>query len=200
MTDQVPQYQPAGRAGWRKWLRENHKKSTGVWVVFLKGAERQLTYADSVEEALCFGWIDSLIRPIDGRSYRQLFTPRRAKSGWSALNKKRIASLVERKLMTKAGQAKIDEAKANGSWTKLDAIEALTIPPDLAKALRADKKAKAFFDGLAPSNRKAILHWINDAKRAERRAERIAHTIAQARQGLRPARYEEWLAKARKRR
>ena len=200
MTDQVPQYQPASRAGWRKWLRENHKKSTGVWVVFLKGAERQLTYADSVEEALCFGWIDSLMRPIDGRSYRQLFTPRRAKSGWSALNKKRIASLVERKLMTKAGQAKIDEAKANGSWTKLDAVEALTIPPDLAKALRADKKAKAFFDGLAPSNRKAILHWINDAKRAERRAERIAHTIAQARQGLRPARYEEWLAKARKRR
>lgn len=168
--------------------------------MFLKGPERQLSYADSVEEALCFGWIDSLLRPIDGRSYMQLFTPRRPKSGWSAVNKTRIASLVERKLMTKAGRAKIDEAKANGSWTKLDAVEALTIPPDFAKALRADKKAKAFFDGLARSHRKAILHWLNDAKRAELRAERIAHTVAQARKGLRPARYEAMLAKARKKR
>lgn len=193
-------YQPKGRADWRAWLRENHKKSSGVWLIFLKGAERQLTYAESVEEALCFGWIDSLMRPIDGRSYMQWFTPRKAKSSWSALNKKRVAALIEAKRMTKAGLAKIEEGKANGSWTRIDQVEALVVPPDLARALRADKKAGGFFEKLAPSNRKAILHWINDAKRAEKRAERIAHTVAQAANGLRPARYEAWLAKARKRR
>lgn len=200
MTDQVARYQPENRAAWRKWLRANHAKSTGVWLIFLKGAERQLTYADSVEEALCFGWIDSLLRPIDGRSYMQWFTPRKPKSSWSALNKKRIVSLVERKLMTPAGQAKIDAAKKDGSWTLIDAVEALTVPSDLKRALAAKPKARAFFEALAPSQRKAILHWINDAKKPEKRAERIAHTVSQASKGLRPARYEEWLAKNRKKR
>ena len=171
-----------------------------MWVVFLKGAERQLAYADAVEEALCFGWIDSLLRPIDGRSYKQWFSPRKPKSKWSALNKARVASLIERKLMTPAGQAKIDAAKQNGSWTLLDAVEALTVPPDLKRALAANPKARTFFEGLAPSNRKAILHWINDARKPERRAERIDHTVSQALKGLRPARYEAWLAKSRKKR
>jgi uncharacterized protein YdeI (YjbR/CyaY-like superfamily) len=199
VTDQVPKYQPDNRAAWRKWLRANHRKSTGVWLVFLKGAERQLTYADSVEEALCFGWIDSLMRPIDGRSYMQLFTPRKPKSNWSALNKKRVASLIERKLMTAAGQAKIDLAKANGSWTRIDAVEALVVPPDVARALGAKPKAKAFFESLAPSNRKAVLYWITGVKNPEKRAERIAHTVSQALIGLRPAHYEKWLANSRKR-
>jgi uncharacterized protein YdeI (YjbR/CyaY-like superfamily) len=199
VTDQVPRHQPANRAAWRRWLRANHRTSSGVWLVFLKGEARQLTYADAVEEALCFGWIDSLLRPMDERSYMQWFTPRRPKSKWSALNKTRVASLIDRGLMTPAGQAAIDAAKKNGSWTLLDAVEALTVPPDLKRALAARPRASRFFDGLAPSSRKAILHWINDAKKPEKRAERVAHTVSQALKGLRPARYEEWLAKSRKR-
>jgi len=195
VTDHVPRVQPANRAAWRRWLRANHAKSTGIWMVFLKGAERQLTYEDAVEEALCFGWIDSLMRPIDARSYRQLFTPRKPKSNWSALNKRRVASLIERKLMAAPGLAKIDAAKRNGSWTKLDAVEAMIVPPDLARALAANRKAKAFFDALSPSSRKGILYWVTGVKTPELRAKRVAHAVAQAARGLRPSHHEAWLAK-----
>ena len=129
----------------------------------------------------------------------QYFSRRKTKSNWSALNKTRVASLIERKLMTKAGLAKIEEAKKNGSWTRLDAVEAYEVPPDVAKALAAKPKARSFFESLAPSHRKAILYWITGVKSAEKRAERIAHTVSQALKGLRPARHEEWLAKSRKR-
>ena len=195
MTDQVPRYQPAGRAAWRKWLRAHHAKSTAVWMVFLKGAERQLSYEDAVEEALCFGWIDSLMRPIDGRSYMQLFTPRKPRSNWSALNKRRVASLIERKLMAAPGLAKVEAARKDGSWTKLDAVEAMIVPPDLARAFAANRKAKAFFDSLAPSSRKGILYWVTGVKTPERRASRVAHAVAQAAKGLRPSHHEAWLAK-----
>lgn len=195
MTDQVPRVQPANRAAWRKWLRANHAKSKGVWLVFLKGAERQLPYGDSVEEALCFGWIDSLMRPIDARSYMQLFTPRKPKSSWSALNKRRIEALIERKLMAAPGLAKIEAAKKDGSWTKIDAVEAGVVPPDLARALAANKKAKTFFDSAAPSRRKGMLHWINNVKSADLRAARIAHVVSQAVKGLSPSHQEHWLAK-----
>ena len=195
MTDEVPRHQPANRAAWRRWLRANHDTSTGVWVVFLKGKARQLSYGDSVEEALCFGWIDSLLRPIDERSYMQLFTPRKPKSNWSALNKRRIELLVANKLMAAPGVAKIEAAKKDGSWTKLDAVEAGVVPPDLARALAANKKAKAFFDSAAPSRRKAMLHFVNNVKSPDLRAARVAHVVSQAAKGLNPAHQEKWLAK-----
>ena len=195
MTDQVPRYQPEGRAAWRKWLRANHAKSSGVWLVFLKGPARQMTYEAAVEEALCFGWIDSLVRSIDEGSYMQLFTPRKPKSNWSALNKRRVASLIARKLMTPAGLAKIEAAKKNGSWTKLDAVEAMTVPADLARALAANTRAMAFFDAVAPSSRKGMLYWVNGVKSPELRAKRVAHVVSQCAKGLRPAHQEEWLAK-----
>ncbi|MDQ3068182.1 MAG: YdeI/OmpD-associated family protein [Acidobacteriota bacterium] len=196
MTDRVISlFQPTSRADWRRWLRANHAKATGVWLVYLKGVERQLTYAASVEEALCYGWIDSTMRPIDAASYRQLFTPRKPKSTWSALNKKRVEDLLSRALIAAPGLASIETAKANGSWTSLDAVEALSIPPDLARALASNKKAKAFFDGSAPSSRKGALHWINSVKSLELRAARVAHVVSQAARGLRPAHQEKALAK-----
>lgn len=195
MTDHVARFQPANRAGWRRWLRKNHAKVTGVWLVFLKGPERQLAYADAVEEALCFGWIDSLMRPIDARSYMQLFTPRKPKSSWSALNKRRVDDLIARKLLAAPGLAAVDIAKKNGSWTRLDAVEAGIVPPDLARALAASKRARAFFDSVAPSRRKGMLHWINSVKAADLRADRIAHVVAQAAKGLSPSHQEKWLAK-----
>ena len=196
MTDQViPRFEPDDRAAWRRWLRANHKTSRGVWMVFRKGAARQITYAGAVEEALCFGWIDSLMRPIDAVRYMQLFTPRKPKSNWSALNKRRIEALIAQKLMTKAGLDKIAAAKKDGSWTRLDAVEAMVVPPDLKKALAANKKARAFFDASAPSTRKGALYWINSVKNPDLRAERIAHVVSQAAKGLRPAHQENALAK-----
>lgn len=196
MTGEVrPRFQPENRAGWRAWLRANHAKAPGVWLVFLKGADRQITYAASVEEALCFGWIDSTLRPIDARSYMQLFTPRKPKSSWSALNKRRIKELIANRLMAAPGLAKVAAAKKDGSWTSLDAVEAMIVPPDLARALAANKKAKAFFDASAPSSRKGSLHFINNVKSPELRAARIAHVVSQAAKGLRPSHQERNLAK-----
>lgn len=194
MTD-FPSFEPKSRADWRRWLRTNHAKAPGVWLVFLKGADRQLTYADSVEEALCYGWIDSTMRPIDDRRYRQMFTPRKKKSTWSALNKRRIEALIAAGRMAAPGLAKIEAAKADGSWTALDAVESLVVPPDLARALASNRKAKAFFEASAPSSRKGALHWINNVKSAELRAKRIAHVVSQAAKGLRPEHQEKALAK-----
>lgn len=190
-----PRYQPENRAAWRAWLRANHDTSSGVWLVYLKGAERQLTYDAAVEEALCYGWIDSTLRPIDARSYMQLFTPRKARSNWSALNKRRVKDLLAKKLIVAPGLAKIAAAKKDGSWTAIDAVEAGTVPPDLARAFAKNKKAKAFFDASAPSSRKGSLHFINNVKSPELRAQRIAHVVSQAAKGLRPHHQESALAK-----
>jgi uncharacterized protein YdeI (YjbR/CyaY-like superfamily) len=135
------------------------------------------------------------MRPIDERTYRQMFTPRKPKSTWSALNKRRIDALIAGKLMAAPGLAKIEAAKADGSWTSLDAVEAGIVPPDLARALAANRKAKAFFDASAPSSRKGALHWINNVKSPALRAERIAHVVSRAAKGLRPAHQENALAK-----
>lgn len=194
MSD-FPDFEPRNRADWRRWLRTNHAKAPGVWLVFIKGAGRQLTYADAVEEALCYGWIDSTLRPIDARRYRQMFTPRKKKSTWSALNKRRIEALVASGRMAAPGLAKIEAAKLDGSWASLDAVEALTVPPDLARALAGNTRAKAFFDASAPSSRKGALHWINNVKSAELRARRIAHVVSQAARGLRPQHQEAARAK-----
>lgn len=191
MTD----FEPADRADWRRWLRVNGRRETGVWLVFRKGSARQLTYDASVEEALCFGWIDSLVRPIDAARYKQLFTPRKPKSNWSRLNKQRVARLIAAKLMTKTGLAAIEEAKKNGSWTRLDDVEAMVVPDDLRRALARNRKASAFFDGLSPSSRKGILYWVTGVKTPARRKERIAHVVAQAARGLRPAHQEKWREK-----
>lgn len=191
----VPRFEPDDRAAWRRWLRAQHRTARGVWMVFRKGAARQITYEAAVEEALCFGWIDSLMRPLDDARYMQLFTPRKPKSNWSALNKRRVEALIARKQMTKAGLAKIEAAKQDGSWTRHDAVEAMTIPPDLGKALAANRKAGAVFEAWPPSTRKGVLYWITGVKSADLRATRIAHVVAQAAKGLRPGHQEAALAK-----
>ena len=191
----MSEFEPSDRADWRRWLRRNGARATGVWMVFRKGAARQITYEAAVEEALCFGWIDSLMRPIDDTRYKQYFTQRKPRSNWSALNKRRVETLIAKKLMTRAGLAKIDAAKQDGSWTRLDAVEAMIVPDDFARALAKNRKAKAFFDASAPSSRKGALYWINSVKSADLRAKRIAHVVAQAAKGLRPDHQEKALAK-----
>jgi uncharacterized protein YdeI (YjbR/CyaY-like superfamily) len=129
------------------------------------------------QEALCFGWIDSTLRPLDEKQYMQLFTPRKPKSSWSKLNKTRVAKLVDAGLMQAAGAAVIAEAKRNGSWTKIDAVESLTVPSDLQKALESRKGALENFNAFPRSVRKGYLHWIDNCKRPETRAERIQTAV-----------------------
>lgn len=173
---QLEQVYVGDRAAWRHWLAAHHASSPGIWLVFDKKASRadRLAYGDAVEEALCHGWIDSLVRRIDDARYQQLFTPRKPTSTWSRVNKDRVARLIEQGLMAAAGLAAIERAKANGTWTTLDAVESLVMPDDLAAALRRTRGAAAGFASFSRSNRKVYLYWINQAVRPETRAQRVA--------------------------
>jgi len=166
---------------WRSWLKANHGSVKEVWLVFLKGAnaDQALTYEQSLDEALCYGWIDSLIKRIDDERYARKFTPRRNNSGWSALNKKRAEKMVHEGKMTEAGLAKIKAAKKSGRWDK-DSRPAIPfdVPPELTKALTANKRAKENFERLAPSHRRHYIAWIAVAKKAETKKRRIAESIA----------------------
>jgi uncharacterized protein YdeI (YjbR/CyaY-like superfamily) len=166
---------------WRQWLAENHDKETGgIWLVFHRKAagKPSLGYEDSVEEALCFGWIDSTVRRIDDAKYCRKFTPRRNGSVWSNLNKQRVAKMVREGKMTEFGQAKIDAAKASGRW-QMDVRPAVNqMPRELSEALARNGKASDFFKRLAPSCRKRFIGWIATAKKPETRAKRVKETVA----------------------
>jgi uncharacterized protein YdeI (YjbR/CyaY-like superfamily) len=166
----------ADRTAWRQWLSTHHATSPGIWLVFDKKSSRpdRLAYVDAVEEALCYGWIDSTVRTLDDARYVQLMAPRKPKSTWAATNKARVERLIAQGLMAEPGLASIERAKANGSWTSLDAVEAMVVPADLTKALRALPGAAKNFAAFSPSARKAYLHWISQAVRAETRADRVA--------------------------
>ena len=167
------------RQAWRAWLSKHHQKSNGVWLIFPKKATGlpTVSYNDAVEEALCFGWIDGLMNPIDDACYRQMFTPRKPRSAWALSNKNRAARLIEQGLMTPAGLAAIETAKANGSWDRFTAAESLIVPPALKKAINANAKAKQHWPEFTESQRKTFLYWLANAKRDETRAKRIAQIV-----------------------
>ena len=173
-----PQIQPKSRKAWRAWLAKNHASSPGIWLVYAKKHTGipSLTYADAVEEALCYGWIDSLVHPIDDSLYRQIFTPRKEKSAWSALNKQRVERLIASRQMTAVGMKMIELAKTNGRWDAHAATDALTMPPELKKALNANAAAKKNWPTYTESQRKAFLRMV-DAKTPETRAKRIAQVV-----------------------
>jgi uncharacterized protein YdeI (YjbR/CyaY-like superfamily) len=181
------------RATFRNWLEKNHTSTPGIWLVYYKknSGKPSISYPEAVKEALCFGWIDSKVNTIDDERYMQVFTPRKAKSVWSALNKKYIAELLEQNLMTVAGFKTIEIAKQNGQWESLDKVEALEVPGDLAKAFKKNKTAKANFEKFPPSSRKLILQWIAAAKRDETRQKRIEETITLATQNIKANHYRQ---------
>ena len=184
---EFPQHQPTDRAAWRAWLTKHHATSSGVWFVSFKvsSGKPRVTYDESVEEALCFGWVDSLPRKLDDERSMLLFTSRKKGSPWSALNKRRIAKLTKAKLITPAGAAAIDRAKADGSWTIYDDAERLLVPDDLAAALKQNATAHAHFAAFPPSAKKGILWWLKSAKRDTTRAARIATIVDKAAQNKR---------------
>jgi uncharacterized protein YdeI (YjbR/CyaY-like superfamily) len=173
---------PGSRREWRDWLERNHATASGVWLVSYKksSGKPRVSYDQAVEEALCFGWIDSRPNTIDDERSMQYFSPRRAGSPWSKLNKQRIEKLVALGLMAPAGLAKIEAAKGDGSWYAYDAIEALLIPPDLDAALAANATAARHFRAFNASAKKQLLWWVASAKRPETRAKRIERLVAAA--------------------
>lgn len=175
------------RLAWRAWLSRNHDRAAGVWLVYYKlGSGRpRLAYADAVEEALCYGWIDSRPNKIDEHRYMQLFTPRKPRSGWSKLNKERIARLEAAGLIEPAGLAKIDAARLDGSWNALDSVEAFEMHDELRAALDANPAALQHFEAFSASTRKGLLAWVSQAKRPETRARRIEEVVRNAAEGRR---------------
>ncbi|EDX87393.1 hypothetical protein S7335_5102 [Synechococcus sp. PCC 7335] len=178
----LEQVEVDSRQAWRNWLNENQSRSQSIWLVTYKKhtGDRYLPYDAIVEEALCFGWIDSLPRKLDADRSMLLLSPRQPKSVWSKLNKERVDRLVRDGLMTPAGMKKVERAKADGSWNFLDDVEALQIPDDLSAALAANPTAKQNFEKFSPSGKKGILQWIKMAKRSQTRQQRIEKTVAQA--------------------
>ncbi len=170
------------RATWREWLAANADTSSGIWLVMPRRGndDPAPTYDEIVEEALCFGWIDSTVRTRDERFGLQLLTPRKPTSTWSASNKERLSRLMPAGLMTERGLQAIEVAKANGSWEILDAVERLEVPTDLAEALDAEPAARTFFDAMPPGVRKQHLWHVVSAKRPETRATRIAMIVTAA--------------------
>jgi uncharacterized protein YdeI (YjbR/CyaY-like superfamily) len=177
--------EPATRAKWRAWLRDNAKRTGGIWLVLHKDKGASLTYEAAVEEALAFGWIDSKTNKLDEHRYKIWIAPRKPGSGWSRLNKERVSRLIDNRRMTEAGMAAVERAKADGSWGALDSVQALELPPDLAKALTADSSAGRFFDKFPPSSKRIILEWIAGAKRSETRRQRIEETVRLAKKNIR---------------
>ena len=169
-----PRVHPKTVAAWRRWLRDNHATAKGAWLVGYNAAsgKPRLGYEESIPEALAVGWIDSAAKPLDAERTMLLFTPRRAGSGWSGRNKKRIAGLMREGRMQPASLAKIASAKRDGSWTLLDGIDALEVPTDLRTALGAS--GMRAFDALRPGARKVHLRALVAAKRPETRVKRIA--------------------------
>jgi uncharacterized protein YdeI (YjbR/CyaY-like superfamily) len=170
---------PPSRAEWRRWLAANPDRHEGLWVVYRKKSSSLdgPVYGELVEEALCFGWIDSQSRRVDGDRMMQWFSPRRKGGLWSALNKERIERLLRAGLMTERGKFAIEVAKADGSWSQTDEVDALIVPTDLQDAFGAAPDAEAAFRALLDSAKKQTLWWIHTAKRPATRANRIEETI-----------------------
>lgn len=186
--DDLETVQVESRAELRAWLAANHATSPGIWLVTFKKAagDRHVGWDAIVEEALCVGWIDSKGLKVDAGRTKLLLTPRKPRSPWSALNKRRVDQLVADGLMTPAGLARIDAAKANGDWTAYDAAESLAVPADLAAALEATPAAQTAYDALTESKRKLLLAWVSAAKRPETRANRIATLATELPAGRNP--------------
>jgi uncharacterized protein YdeI (YjbR/CyaY-like superfamily) len=175
---------------WRAWLRKHHAEPDGVWLVLAKKGTREptsLTYDEALEEALCHGWIDGQVRRRDDDTYRQRFTPRRARSPWSKRNVGIAERLVAEGRMQPAGAAEVERAKADGRWEAAYAGPAtIEVPDDLAAALAAEPKAPALFDVLTSQNRYAVLYRVTTAKRADTRSRRIAEFVAMLARGETP--------------
>lgn len=189
--EKTENFYPANKKEWRKWLQKNHISKQSVWLEYYKKESGipSISWSDAVDEALCFGWIDSKKISIDKVKSHQFFSKRKAKSTWSKINKAKVENLIAEKKMTPAGLACIKIAKENGSWEILDSVEELIIPKDLEKEFKTKKGSKKFFLSLSKSVRKVMLSWLVLAKRPETRQKRIAEIVELAAQQKKPKQF-----------
>lgn len=188
---EIETFYPADQQAWRKWLAENHDKKQGIWLICykMKTGIPTISWSDAVDEALCFGWIDSTRKSVDDQQFIQFFTRRKPNSAWSKINKEKVDRLIREGLMTPAGHKSIEVAKENGSWNILDEVEELTIPEDLEQAFAGKPGSGEFFSGLSKSVRKRMLQWLVLAKRPETRQKRIGEIADMSAQQLRPEQF-----------
>jgi uncharacterized protein YdeI (YjbR/CyaY-like superfamily) len=178
---------PLTRAEWRAWLEQHHTRTEGIWLITYKKAsgKPRIEYGEAVEEALCFGWIDSKGRALDEERGMLWFAPRKPRTGWSRPNKERVERLTAAGQMAPAGLAKVEAARQDGSWGALDAVEALEIPPDLAAALAQYPAARQHFEAFPRSAKRSILEWIAGAKTPATRAKRVEEAARLAQENQR---------------
>jgi uncharacterized protein YdeI (YjbR/CyaY-like superfamily) len=176
---------------WRNWMAKNHEKETSVWLIIFHKKSRQASvyYDEAVEEALCFGWVDSVSNSRNEESSYLYFAKRKPKSNWSKANKDRVEKLTKLGLIMPAGQAMIDLAKKMDTWTALEVVDQLTIPPDMQKLFDKNKTAEKNFLAFPASTRRGILEWILNAKRPETRQKRVEETVTLAVQNIRANQY-----------
>ena len=187
MSDRYEQVTVTSRAQRRRWLASHLGSSPGIWLVRYKqgSGHQHVTYDDVVDEALCFGWVDSRPRTLDDERSQLLLTPRKATSRWSAVNKERVERLIGEGRMESAGLAVVQAAKRSGTWDALNAVEQLAEPADLAQALDGEPAAREQWDAFPRSTKRAILEWITTAKAPETRRRRIDQTVSEAAVGRR---------------
>ena len=174
---------------WEKFLKKEYTREHGIWIKYAKKASGidTVTYAEALDVALCYGWIDGQAKPFDENYYLQRWTPRRKRSKWSTRNREHVARLIKEGRMQPAGQAQIDAAKADGRWdAAYDGASRIVVPEDLQAELDKDPKAKATFEGLKSANRYAILYNLHDAKKPETRERRMQKYLAMLREGKGP--------------
>jgi uncharacterized protein YdeI (YjbR/CyaY-like superfamily) len=186
MADDLPTLTLASQADWETWLEAHHADSRGVWIKIAKKATgiASVTHAEALESALCYGWIDGQRVGFDDTYFLQKFTPRRARSGWSRVNREKALELIAAGRMRPAGLREVERAKADGRWdAAYEPQSAITVPDDLQRELDSNPDAQAFFNTLDSRNRYAILYRIQTAKKAETRAARLQKFVAMLAQG-----------------
>jgi uncharacterized protein YdeI (YjbR/CyaY-like superfamily) len=178
-------FQVSGRDEWRAWLQANHAAEKEAWLLIHKkhATEAGVSYEEALEEALCFGWIDGLMRSVDENTFTLRFSPRKLRSIWSEGNKRRVERLIEQGRMTEAGMAAVRQAQQNGEWDKATEREDTSVlPPELEEALQRDARIWLKWESLAPSLRRQYTHWVASAKTEETRQRRIRETVGMTEQ------------------
>ncbi|GAB4109557.1 MAG: YdeI/OmpD-associated family protein [Acidobacteriota bacterium] len=189
MSEPAKTFHARDRETWRRWLEQHASVEREVWLVLFKrdAGEPSVRLEEAVEEALCFGWIDGLVRRIDERQHMVRFTPRRRDSRWSENNKQRVERLIAAGRMTSAGLELVEHARRSGEWEAASgSLRDQPMPDELRCALEKDPESQAWFEGLAPSHRRQYLGWIHEAKRTETRLRRIARTLEMIRNRIKP--------------
>jgi uncharacterized protein YdeI (YjbR/CyaY-like superfamily) len=188
----VKTFYAKNRNAWRLWLKKNGEKEKSVWLIISRksAAKKSIKYEEAVEDALCFGWIDSKANKRNEESFYQSFVKRNPKSSWSKINKERVSQLIDQGLMTVKGMEVIEQAKVNGAWSSLDSIENLKLAPNFKKALELNRQALDTFEAFPRSVKKGILEWIQNAKRKETREKRINETVSSAMKNIRANQYK----------